>query len=146
MLTKELLSLVRNPKQILRVRVRAYLFSGVASARAASQSGVLPRSSASPPSRPPSLTGWGASHTPWLQRVLKITEDRRDKDVVLASCRGTRSQDKGYKGRPGKRVTTGCRWQTGGLWGRSDASLWPSPLPRVTSPPSPPSPCLWGFK
>lgn len=97
MLTKELLSLVRNPKQILRVRVRvrvlvrAYLFSGVASARAASQSGVLPRSSASPPSRPPSLTGWGASHTPWLQRVLKITEDRRDKDVVLASCRGTRS-------------------------------------------------------
>lgn len=50
---------------------RRYLSSAPASSPAASRSGELPRSSASPraPRRRPA--DWGASHKPWLQFVLR---------------------------------------------------------------------------
>lgn len=51
-------------------------------------------------------------------------------------------KEKGYRGQPGTPVTTGCRWQKGGLLGRSDESPWPLPLLQVMSPLFPPSPRL----
>lgn len=53
------------------------------------------------------------------------------------------SRFSGYIELPGKQVTTGCRWQKEGLWGRSGAGLGPSPSHPETPSLSPPFPCLW---
>lgn len=53
------------------------------------------------------------------------------------------SRFSGYIEPPGKQVTTGCRWQKEGLWGRSGAGLGPSPSRPEMPSLSPPFPCLW---
>lgn len=65
------------------------------------------------------------------QKILNWGSQTNKQRNNLEKWKRTKAQDKGYRGQRGTQATTGCRWQKGGLSGRSGESLWPSPLPQV---------------